>query len=151
MAEVPAGVTTVTASVPVPAGLDTIIWEAVSLMKLMTVLVPKSTAAAPARLAPVIVTSVPPVVGPDAGLTPVTAGGLGGAMVTLTWKLSQVDSGGDPLSSAKTVIVTLAGAAAGVHEKAPVLRVVIEAPGGAPKREAVGQGPAGDGVGGRGG
>ena len=65
---------TVTSTVPVPAGLDTIIWEAVSLMKLVTCVDPKSTAVASARFMPVIVTSVPPVVGPAAGLTPVTAG-----------------------------------------------------------------------------
>ena len=43
-------------------------------MKLVTCIDPKSTAVAPARLVPVIVTSVPPVVGPVAGLTAVTAG-----------------------------------------------------------------------------
>ena len=36
--------------------------------------VPKSTAVAPDRLVPVTVTAVPPAVGPDVGLTPVTAG-----------------------------------------------------------------------------
>ena len=36
---------------------------------------PKLTALAPVRLVPVTVTTVPPVVGPEAGLTPVTVGG----------------------------------------------------------------------------
>ena len=39
------------------------------------VAVPKSTAVAPVKLVPVIVTVVPPVLGPEVGLTPVTVGG----------------------------------------------------------------------------
>ena len=72
--DVPDAVITVTGTVPVPSGLERIIWEAVSLMKLVTWIGPKSTAVAPARLVPLIVTSVPPVVGPLAGLTAVRAG-----------------------------------------------------------------------------
>ena len=37
--------------------------------------VPKSTAVAPVKLVPVIVTEVPPAVVPELGLTPVTVGG----------------------------------------------------------------------------
>ena len=37
-------------------------------------LAPKSTAVAPVRLVPVMVTEVPPAVGPEVGLTPVTVG-----------------------------------------------------------------------------
>ena len=36
---------------------------------------PKATAVAPLRSVPVMVTAVPPLVGPESGLTPVTAGG----------------------------------------------------------------------------
>jgi len=36
---------------------------------------PKSTALTPVKLVPVMVTVVPPVVGPEEGLTPVTVGG----------------------------------------------------------------------------
>ena len=37
---------------------------------------PKLTAVAPLKLVPVMVTTVPPVVGPLLGLTPVTLGGV---------------------------------------------------------------------------
>ena len=36
---------------------------------------PKLTALAPVKSVPVMVTTVPPAVGPEAGLTPVTVGG----------------------------------------------------------------------------
>ncbi len=88
--ERPAAVMTVTSTVPVPAGFERIIWEAVSLRKLVTFIGPKSTAVAPARFVPVIVTSVPPVVGPAVGLTAVTAGsfvGLRTLSVVLTFTL----------------------------------------------------------------
>ena len=45
-----------------------------SLLKVLTMVVPNLTAVALARLVPVIVTVVPPPVGPAAGLTPVTVG-----------------------------------------------------------------------------
>ena len=41
---------------------------------LVAAIVPKSTAVAPVKPVPVIVTDVPPLVGPAAGLMPVTAG-----------------------------------------------------------------------------
>ena len=69
---------TVTFTTPVPkapvnAGLVTVIALAVSLV-IVAATPPKSTAVAFARSVPVIVTEVPPLVGPVAGLTPVTAG-----------------------------------------------------------------------------
>ncbi len=73
VAEAPVAVTTVTSTVPVPAGAMATISVAVSLT-IVALLVPKSTAVAPARLAPLIVTDVPPEVGPDVGLIPVTLG-----------------------------------------------------------------------------
>jgi hypothetical protein len=47
---------------------------AVSLVKLLTMVVPKRTAVAFSKFVPVIVTDVPPAVGPAVGLTPVTVG-----------------------------------------------------------------------------
>ena len=43
-------------------------------MTIVPAAVPNSTAVAPARFVPVIVTVVPPAVGPDVGLTAVTVG-----------------------------------------------------------------------------
>jgi hypothetical protein len=48
---------------------------------------PKFTAVAPARFVPVIVTDVPPVKNPVAGLTPVTAGA---GTVYVNWSLDDV-------------------------------------------------------------
>ena len=74
---VPPGVVTLTFTVPEPDGEVT-----VSRVELSTSIevpgfeVPKSTAVAPVRSVPVIVTDVPPPVGPPDGLTAVTVGGL---------------------------------------------------------------------------
>ena len=74
VADVPPAVVTVTSTVPaVPAGLVAVICVAVSLT-IVAGVVPNSTAVAPVRFVPVIVTVVPPAVGPDVGLTPVTVG-----------------------------------------------------------------------------
>ena len=75
-AEVPSGVVTVTSTVPLlPAGLTTVIWVSLSTVKLLVPVEPNETLVAPVKLEPVMVTVVPPVVGPLAGLMPVTVGG----------------------------------------------------------------------------
>ena len=55
-----------------PAGLVAVICVAELTVKLLAAAVPKSTAVASVKPVPVIVTDVPPVEGPDVGLTPVT-------------------------------------------------------------------------------
>ena len=73
VADVPFAVVTVTSTVPVPAGAVAVIELAVSPVMVAGV-DPKSTAVAPPRLLPAMVTEVPPVVGPAVGETPETAG-----------------------------------------------------------------------------
>ena len=70
----PAGVVTVTFTVPVPAGLSAVIVVALTTVKPVAGFVPKSTAVAPVKPVPVIVTKVPPAAGPLVGLMPVTVG-----------------------------------------------------------------------------
>ena len=71
----PPGLVTVTSTVPADsAGLVAVICVAELTVKLLAAMVPKSTAVAPVKPVPVIVTDVPPAAGPAAGLTPVTAG-----------------------------------------------------------------------------
>ena len=60
--------------VPVPAGLSAVIVVSLTTVTFVAAVVPKSTAVAPVKLVPVIVTRVPPVVGPLVGLRPVTVG-----------------------------------------------------------------------------
>ena len=72
--EVPAGVVTVTSTVPVPAGDVALIDVALLTITPVAALAPKSTAVAPLRLVPVMVTDVPPASGPLFGLTAVTVG-----------------------------------------------------------------------------
>ena len=71
---VPVGVVTVTSTVPVPGGA-----VATSCVDETTAYVagvlPNVTAVAPASPVPKTVTAVPPEVGPELGLTRVTAGG----------------------------------------------------------------------------
>ena len=70
---VPAGVVTVTSTVPVPAGAVTMI--CVEELTVYTALEPpKLTAVAPVKFVPVIVTDVPPASGPLDGLIVVTVG-----------------------------------------------------------------------------
>ena len=77
-AEVPPGATTVTFTTPVPCGLLTEIWVSESTVG-TTLVLPKLTLEAPVNPLPVITTAVPPVVGPSAGVTLVTAGTVGPA------------------------------------------------------------------------
>ena len=72
--EVPPGVVTVTSTVPLPAGEVAVIVPSTLLVKPVAGLDPKSTAVAPERLEPLMVTEVPPPVGPELGLTLVTDG-----------------------------------------------------------------------------
>ena len=65
---------TCTSTVPVPAGAVAVIVVALSTVNVVAAAGPKFTAVAPAKFVPVTVTVVPPVSGPEAGLTPVTVG-----------------------------------------------------------------------------
>jgi hypothetical protein len=71
---VPLGVVTVTFTVPVLEGEVAVICVAELTVKLGAVLMPKATAVAPENPVPVMVTEVPPVVGPVLGLSPVMVG-----------------------------------------------------------------------------
>ena len=74
MTLVPEDVTTVTSTVPADsAGLVAVI-EVDELAVIVPAVVPKSTAVAPIRLVPVMVTEVPPAVVPEVGDIEVTVG-----------------------------------------------------------------------------
>ena len=70
---VPPAVVTVTSTVPLPAGAMTVMWLLVLSVTVASV-VPNRTLVAPLRLVPLITTSLPPAVGPESGLRPVTTG-----------------------------------------------------------------------------
>ena len=76
MVDVPPAVVTVTSTVPAdPAGEVQVIEVAVMLVQLPKAEVaPKETSVADPRFVPVMTTMVPPVVTPELGATPVTAG-----------------------------------------------------------------------------
>ena len=57
-----------------PAGAVAVIEVALSTVTRWRRSAPKFTAVAPVKLVPVMVTVVPPAVGPEVGLTPVTVG-----------------------------------------------------------------------------
>ena len=57
-----------------PAGLSAVIEVSFTTVTFVAAFVPKSTAVAPVKPVPVIVTRVPPASGPLVGLRPVTAG-----------------------------------------------------------------------------
>ncbi len=66
----PAGVVTVTSTTPVPAGLSAVIEVSLTTVTFVAGVVPKSTAVAPVKPVPVIVTSVPPAGGRWSGSRP---------------------------------------------------------------------------------
>ena len=70
----PPAVVTVTSTVPVPAGDVAVIEVAELTVKLVALVAPNFTAVAPVNPVPVIVTDVPPVVGPAVGEIDVTVG-----------------------------------------------------------------------------
>ena len=77
VALVPLGVVTVTSTVPDPGGEVAVISHSLTSVTFVAPLDPKSTVVAPVRFVPEIVTLVPPPVGPEDGLIPVTAGAGG--------------------------------------------------------------------------
>ena len=75
IAEVPAGVVTVTSTVPdAPAGLTAVISVSDTCVNDVAALPPNLTAVAPDNPQPVMITVVPPVPGPDVGTTSATTG-----------------------------------------------------------------------------
>jgi hypothetical protein len=90
-AEVPAGVVTVTSTVPVASGGEVAVMEEAELTtKVAAAVAPNLTAVAPVTLVPVIVTEVPPALSPEFGLRPVTVGPGGGAEPDAADTLSMV-------------------------------------------------------------
>ena len=71
----PLGVVTVMSTVPLPGGEVAVIWVALLTVKEPAALLPNLTAVAPEKLVPVMVTLVPPCIGPVFGLTLATVGG----------------------------------------------------------------------------
>ena len=74
VADVPIGVVTVTSTMPVPAGLTAVIVVALTTVISSPASCRSRPPVAPVKPVPVIVTKVPPAVGPPVGLKPVTAG-----------------------------------------------------------------------------
>ena len=69
------GFVTVTVTAPaLPAGVLAVICVPLTTTTLVAAVAPNVTVAPAAKFAPVIVTAVPPVVGPDAGVTLLTVG-----------------------------------------------------------------------------
>ncbi len=83
--DVPSDVVTVTSTVAADsAGAVAVIWVALLTVMVVAATVPNLTPVAPVKLVPVMITEVPPAVVPVAGLTPVTVGGRGVAVIKLS-------------------------------------------------------------------
>jgi hypothetical protein len=72
---VPPAVVTLISTVPVPAGEVAVICVAELTVKPVADVPPNTTAVAPDKLVPVMITVVPPVCGPAVGEIEVTVGG----------------------------------------------------------------------------
>ena len=71
----PPAVVTVMSTVPAePAGAVAVIWVALFTVYVVAAVLPNFTAVAPVKPVPVIITDVPPAVGPAFGEIPVTVG-----------------------------------------------------------------------------
>ena len=103
VALVPPGVVTVTSTVPAkPAMAVAVTLVALLTLKLVALVDPNLTAVAPVKLVPVIVTMVPPAVGPAVGATCVTVGA--GALTVAVPVAVPVEP---PTSAIDTVVVKL--------------------------------------------
>ncbi|KRC90086.1 hypothetical protein ASE25_11390 [Terrabacter sp. Root85] len=79
---VPPGVVTLTVTAPAePAGLVALTCVELTTVRLVPAIVPNFTAVAPVRLLPVMVTTVPPVVGPVVGEIELATGAAGVGVV----------------------------------------------------------------------
>jgi hypothetical protein len=74
VADVPPTVVTVTSTGPAELAGDVAVIEVAESAVTVAGVEPKSTAVAESRFAPVMVTEVPPAIGPSGGLTPLTVG-----------------------------------------------------------------------------
>jgi len=74
LADVPPGVVTVTSMVPLPGGAVAVMLVADTTVNDEAAVEPNDTPVAPVKFVPVIVTLVPPAVGPAAGVSDVTVG-----------------------------------------------------------------------------
>ncbi len=75
VALVPTGLVTVTSTIPAARGGETAVTSVeLTTVKLVAAVVRKATEVAPVKLVPVIVTTVPPVMGPAVGEMDVTVG-----------------------------------------------------------------------------
>jgi hypothetical protein len=74
---IPPGVVMVTFTVPAPVGEAAVIQVSEMTVKMMALLGPKVTAVAPEKLAPVMITPVPPAAGPELGQIAVTLNPVG--------------------------------------------------------------------------
>ena len=82
VAEVPLGVVTVTSTWPADPADETAVTEVAEFTTTpVAAFAPKCTAVAPVRLVPVMVTLVPPAVGPLVGATEVTVGTAAASVV----------------------------------------------------------------------
>jgi hypothetical protein len=108
--EVPPGAVTVTSTVAADsAGEMAVMDVAVLFESPVAATAPNFTAVAPVKPVPVMVTELPPEVGPELGLTPVTVGSGGGLKVN--WSAGAFATEVPP--GAVTVTSTVAAASAG--------------------------------------
>src|SRR5947207_15940265 len=127
MAEVPAGPLTVTSTVPgAPAGATTLIDVSECIVN-VAVAVPKKTCLAVEKPLPLMVSLVPPPVGPDVTLSPVTDG-TPVAVVKVKWSavpLADVPHGVTTVTS--TVPAAATGLTAVIDESELMVKEVARA------------------------
>jgi hypothetical protein len=108
----PAGVVTVTSTVPDPAGAVAVTCVGLSSVNPAAGFPPKLTAVAPAKPVPVIATAVPPASGPDLGLSDDTTGAAAGAGVKVTVAIAVAIAENPFWSTPLTVTVSVCDAPA---------------------------------------
>src|SRR3989442_7788758 len=104
---------TITSNVPATcAGVVALICVALTTLTLVACVPPTVTVALASKFVPVIVIAVPPAIGPEVGLTPVTVGAGGGGatyvnwsagLVTLDWPFTVTITSATPAACARVV------------------------------------------------
>ena len=109
-----------TSTVPVPAGAVAVMEVALMTVKLRADVVPNSTAVAPLKFAPVMITVVPPATSPLDGETPVTAG----VAVNVNWSAAVVTLVPSGLLTVTSTVPVPAGEVAMIVEELTTVNAV---------------------------
>jgi hypothetical protein len=123
----PPGTVTVTSTVPLPAGEVAVSDELLVTDTVVAAAEPNCTVSPDAKLDPLTVTVVPPVLGPEVGVMPLTVGVGGGVVAYVNWSAEVVALVPPPGTVTVTSTVPLPAGDTAVSELALVTETPVAA------------------------